>query len=130
MARYFLIDNHSGYIFADSADFEGAVWKSYANGIDEQFIEAARFAAEFDASIGEHGRVYEWIPDPRSDVTGYHVYVARSNTDPAIVDDGQDQEVIDSTLQYCDCIGFLRARPAQQPPLTDDELLDILLDRL
>ena len=47
MPRYILIDNNSGYIFGDSADFAAG------NQSDLTPTEAARL---MDESIGEYGR--------------------------------------------------------------------------
>lgn len=102
MARYILIDNHSGYIFADSADFEGRIF----TGTPEEF------AADLDASNGEHGRTYEFgIRAPRSDATGYHVYRADHSGSEAVpvVHDGQDQETIEAVERSCQYQGFIAA---------------------
>lgn len=98
MARYILIDNGSGYIFGDTAD--------YANA-DLDPIEAAR---TLDESIGEHGRNYGRIcHNPQDGRTGYHIYRADVNGSEAVtvVNDGQDQDTIDAVTENCHYEGFV-----------------------
>jgi len=94
MARYILIDNHSGYIFGDTAD--------YAAGHDISPIAAARM---LDESIGERGRSYsEQRRPPRENVTGYHVYradIAGSEAVPVVMD-GQDSDTIAAVEGACE----------------------------
>lgn len=103
MARYILIDNNSGYIYGDSADF--------AAGRDITSIEDA--ARLMDESIGEHGREYvEHRSNPHSTVTGYHVYRADvgGSEAVAVIHDGQDQETIDAVTESCEYVGFVESR--------------------
>lgn len=94
MARYILIDSNSGYIFGDSADLNGRIF---------QTDDALEFAAALDASIGEHGRSYEWGDADDRHRSCYHVYRADIDGSDAvtIVHDGQDQETIDSVMRDC-----------------------------
>ena len=106
MARYILIDNNSGYIFADSADLNGKIFV----GTPEEFAQA------FDESIGEAGRTYELIGHaPHTTETGYHVYrvdVGGSEAVP-VVWDGQDKETIKAVQRDCDYEGFIRIGSAE-----------------
>lgn len=103
MARYILIDNHSGYIFADSADLNGKIWIG---------DNPADFAAAFDITIGEHGRTYEAVSRSAlaSNETGYHAYRADINGSEAVaaVQDGQDQDMIDAVERDCEYVTTLR----------------------
>ena len=101
MPRYILIDNASGYIFGDTAD--------YAAGRDVHgAIEAARL---LDESLGVHGRIYrERFRKGRSgDGTGYNVYRADIDGSEAVpvVYDGQDQETINAVIHDCEHIAFV-----------------------
>ena len=107
MARYILIDNGSGYIFGDTADF--AAGKDF-DGI----CEAAKL---LDESLGEHGRIYtELSRHPRTTVTGYSVYRADINGSEAVtvVQDGQDQEMIEAVERDCQFVGFVECTDGQQ----------------
>ncbi|HRD35078.1 MAG TPA: hypothetical protein PLR02_12565 [Rhodocyclaceae bacterium] len=99
MARYILIDNNSGYIFGDSADF--------AQCAPDGIVEAARI---LDESIGEQGRSYvERNSNPNTTATGYDVYRADINGSEAVpvVQDGQNQDVIDEVVRLCEYVGFV-----------------------
>lgn len=102
LARYILIDNHTGYIFGDSADLDGRIF----NGTP------AEYAAALDASIGEHGRTYEECSrhSLASNETGYHVYRAdvRGSEAVGLVHDGQDQETIDDVARNCEYVTSIR----------------------
>lgn len=102
MTRYFLIDNHSGYIFADTADLNGPAR-------DESPTDAAR---RLDESVGEFGRSYEETSHkPRDTRPGYNVYadVSMSDVIPA-VRDGQDQETIETVERECKWVSFVECR--------------------
>jgi hypothetical protein len=106
MARYILIDNNSGYIFGDSADLNGSIFSG----------SPVEFAAALDASIGEHGRVYEELSrNPRDTSTGYDVYRADVDGSDAVpvVWDGQDQETINAVTQSCRYEGYIRCLAQQ-----------------
>lgn len=100
MARYILIDNYSGYIWGDSADFNGKIFAG----------TALEFAKALDESIGGEGRTYREQSGPyASNQTGYHVYRADIDGSDAfmIVHDGQNQETIDSVTESCCYEGFI-----------------------
>ena len=103
MARYILIDNNSGYIYADSADLNGKIWIG---------DKPADFAAAFDATIGEHGRTYDDVhcASLASNETGYHVYRADINGSEAVpvIEGGQDQDMIDAVMRDCEYVTALR----------------------
>lgn len=98
MARYILIDNHTGYIWGDSADLNGQIFTG----------TALEFAKALDESLGEHGRSYEEVSrlDGRS---GYSVYRADINGSDAVnvVFDGQDQETIEAVERDCQHLGYI-----------------------
>lgn len=99
MARYILIDNGSGYIFGDTADFAGG-----------STLEPCEAARALDATIGEHGRHYDLIrQNPNDSRTGYHVWRADIDGSEAVavVHDGQDQETIDAVERDCRYEGFV-----------------------
>jgi hypothetical protein len=105
MARYILIDNNSGYIFADTADLNGPAR-------DETAIEAVR---RFDVAMGEHSRTYEEhgahyrLP---SNETAYHVY--RADVDGAetvpLVYDGQSHAEIAAVEKHCRKVAVVLVR--------------------
>ena len=107
MARYILIDSHSGYIWGDTADLAGF------DGSAGTIVDAA---AKLDESLNEYDREYEEVT--RRELgghTGYLVYRADINGSDAIpvVTDGQDQEMIDAVLRDCEYVGAVRVHPAQ-----------------
>lgn len=102
MARYILIDNHTGYIWGDSADLNGKIFSG----------TALEFAQALDESNRDHGRTYtEQSRANSSDQTGYHVYRADIDGSDAVtvVHDGQDQETIDAVVSACRYEGFIAA---------------------
>lgn len=107
MARFILIDQHSGYVFGDTSDF-AATRQS-----DLTPIQAARI---LDESIGEYGRSYV-EHGPRSAASmvqsgGYFVYRAdvRSSEGVPVVQDGQNQETIEAVHQDCQLVAFVETR--------------------
>ena len=104
MARYILIDNCSGYIFADSADLGNAIWTGET---------PMDFARAFDVSIGETDRDYEECGrrELASNEAGYHVYRADDGGSDAVtvVTDGQHQEMIEAVERDCRYVTTLRA---------------------
>lgn len=100
MARYILIDNHTGYIWGDSADLSGKIFAG----------TALEFAKALDESLGEYDRAYEEQSRANSgNQTGYHVYRADIDGSDAVtvVHDGQDQETIDAVVSACRYDGFI-----------------------
>ena len=104
MPRYILIDNGTGYIWADSADFRGRIWHS-ESGEDTP----AEFAAAVDASLGAHGRTYESVANLDSNATGYFVYRVdvRGSDQLGNVHDGQSREEIEAVERDCDLVDVL-----------------------
>lgn len=100
MARYILIDNHSGYIFGDSADINGKIFDG----------TPCEVAQAIDESIGEYGRSYEESDPDNSTVSGYHVYRADIDGSEAVgnIHDGQDQEMIAAVERDCEYVTFVR----------------------
>lgn len=108
-----LIDNGSGYIWADSRDLSG-----YSNS-DHQDAESAGIAAAklIDSENGAEARAYEFQRvSPRDTRTGYHVYRVDIGGSEAVtvVHDGQDQETIDEVEALCDYVGFVTCEDASE----------------
>lgn len=102
MPRFILIDNNSGYIFGDSADFAAG------NQSDLTPEEAAKMLD--DSLDTSDGREYTLIGhNPRTTATGYLVYRADVNGSEAvpIAQDGQDREAIEAVERDCKFIGFV-----------------------
>jgi hypothetical protein len=118
MARYILIDNGSGFIFADTADlpahtFAGEDFPIIQSGITP--VEAARWHDE--AVVREFGRTYELLGhNPHDTSTGYHVYRADINGSDAVraIDNGQDAELIEAVERDCEYVGFVRCHDAAE----------------
>lgn len=102
MARFILIDNHTGYIWGDSADLEGAVWSG---------DDALDFAKALDESIGDHGLTYIWA-HTSDDENGYHAYRADIDGSDAVtvVHDGQDRDTIEAVKASCRSLGYIVRR--------------------
>ena len=100
--RIILIDNNSGFIFGDTADFAAGVQ-----------IDSIQQAAELlDASLNVTDRVYSVIGrNPNSDCTGYDCY--RADIDGSdvvpVVHDGQDSQTIAGVIENCEYVGFVIA---------------------
>ena len=93
MPRYILIDNNSGYVFGDSADFAAG------RQSDLTPTEACRLLDEF---IGEYGRAY-------TERSSNHVYRADINGSEAVpvVTDGQDKEAVAAVENNCEYVAFV-----------------------
>ena len=103
MARFILIDNNSGCIFGDTADYLADV------DFGGSMTEAARL---MDESIGENGRTYAELSSIPSDTrTGYAVYRADTKGGEAVpvVQDGQDQATINEVEGLCEFVGFVES---------------------
>ena len=107
--RLILIDNHTGYIYGDTADIGGRALDLVGTDRDCA-IEAAR---ALDISIeGDRGLEYEFsTTNPRDTSAGYHVYRADIGGSEAVglVTDGQDQEMIEAVESECEYLGFVRS---------------------
>lgn len=98
MSRFILIDNKSGYIFGDTAD--------YAAG--ESDLSPAGAARLLDLSIGEHNRTYtELAENPHTPQLGYDVYSLDRPGVIDIVNEGQDRAFIDEVLRVGSYAGFV-----------------------
>ncbi len=108
--RLILIDQHSGYIWADTADPACGLVLS---GTEEECAIAA--AKAVDVMIeGDRGRNYLFKnhPDHASE-TGYFVYEVPASF--PVVEDGRDQEMIDRVDATCSYVGFVSARRVEEP---------------
>ncbi len=116
MPRYILIDNNSGFIFGDTADFGRKLrpFVSEAFPVSGCELTPAQAARVLDEEIvGEHGRSYvEMSYAPGDTRTGYAVYRADINGSEAVASiiDGQDQEMIDAVESDCDFVCFVECR--------------------
>jgi hypothetical protein len=102
MARYILIDNHSGYIFADTADLDGPARQETALEAVRRFDESQ---AVSNRDYVEHGPNYR----PASNASAYYVYradIGGSEAVPVVVD-GQDRDTIDAVERSCRCIAVI-----------------------
>ena len=100
MPRYILIDNNSGYIFGDTADFGAGA------GLDDP-IDAAR---RLDQHIGGMTGTYVFFPyNPPVTKEGYHIYRADIDGSEVVplVWDGQDKDTIDAVTSNCRYVGFV-----------------------
>ena len=105
MPRYILIDNSSGFIWGDTADYAATAELSHTP--DDGALEAARL---LDENNGVYDRAYRFEHNaPRDDRTGYHVYRADvgGSEAVAVVQDGQDQETIEAVQRDCEFVGFV-----------------------
>lgn len=102
MARYILIDNHSGLIFADTGDLNGAAR-------DETPIEAA---ARFDRESHYTNTSYEDVPRAtmHANAIGFHVYRADIDGSEAVplVVNGEDEATIQEVESRCRYVASLR----------------------
>lgn len=109
MPRYILIDNHTGYIFGDTADLPGEHIMDGAAARDHEMTPtlAARWVDE--AIIGAFGRTYIQHSYAPAGARGYHVYRADVDGSDAVpvVWDGQDSETIREVVDNCDFICFM-----------------------
>ncbi|QEI06851.1 hypothetical protein FXN63_14160 [Pigmentiphaga aceris] len=98
MSRFILIDNKSGFIFGDTAD--------YAAG--ESDLSPAGAARLLDLSIGEHNRTYTELPEtPDTAQLGYEVY---SLDRPGVIDvvsEGQDPTFVAEAIRAGRYAGFV-----------------------
>ena len=106
MARFIIIDNASGYIYGDTADFNGKFAQAQTDGGAP--IDACR---ELDEEIIRvFGRTYENVSSLASNETGYLVYRADINGSDAVatVEDGQSQEMIAAVVASCPLVATIR----------------------
>lgn len=113
MPRYILIDNHSGYIFGDTANLPTHMFAEDVSPISQSGltpVEAARWLDETEVRV--FGRVYEAVSRGAlaSNEAGYHVYRADLHGSDAvpICDDGQSQEAIEEVERLCEYVTSIR----------------------
>ena len=109
--RLILIDNGSGCISGDTADYlaDSDEWSDVADERDA--VRLSLLAARLlDQSIGGVSQAYSFLGhDPRDTSMGYHVYQADVAAEAVpVVWDGQDQAIIDAVSENCSYIGFVR----------------------
>ena len=100
LPRFILIDNVSGQICGDSAEF--------APG--EHIGSIGDAAAMLDASLGLPGRDYrELCRNPGEARAGYEVYRAdiHGRRMVGVIEDGEDPEMIRAVRELCDYAGFV-----------------------
>jgi hypothetical protein len=116
--RIILIDTHSGYIWADSADLDGRAFEMTESDHDQIGPHhptaedwALAFARQLDESLGERDRTYV-MQSPaaaRNGQSGYMAYRADVGGSDAVghIFDGQNREVIEAVERDCEQIGFI-----------------------
>lgn len=107
MPRYILIDNASGYVWADTSDIDG---KAVPVETPE---EACRVV---DESLGVHGRQYAEATRLASNETGYHVYRADIDGSEVVplIEDGQDPDTIQAVQDSCLKVALIRCFPGEE----------------
>jgi hypothetical protein len=115
--RLILIDNSSGFIFGDTANYLiGRLdeWRDNNSDDNSDTERLSLLAARLlDDSIGEHGREYEFVRyDPLDTRTGYFIYRADIDGSEAVpvVTNGKSQETIDAVRRDCRFEGFVECR--------------------
>jgi hypothetical protein len=104
MARFIIIDNNSGFIFGDTADRLTGRQSDWIEKSEADILEAVEL---LDEEINDGWRAYKYHrANPRSTVTGYHVYDASGDQVPCVQDD-QDRETIDAVESSCGYLGFV-----------------------
>jgi hypothetical protein len=115
--RLILIDNHSGFIFGDTANHRLGRLDEWAGANSDDIGDTERLsllaARLLDDSFGEHGREYAFIVrDPSDAGTGYLIYradIGSLETLP-IVTDGRSREAIGAVARDCRFEGFVECR--------------------
>jgi hypothetical protein len=125
--RVILIDNYSGYIWGDSADYKGRAFTAddalairVAMGTFSPGMRGSRqteddfavaYAAAMDNEIGGETRDYEMLSESaaRNGGDGYRAYRVDVDGSEAVgvVHDGQDEETIEAVMTSCRMIGFI-----------------------
>jgi hypothetical protein len=104
--RIILIDQYSGYIYGDSADYEGGLFtlddaRQLYPDMDPHSAHdfALAYADALDRHIGGERRRYEWAHD--SD--GQSGYIAYTTGDDivGVIHDGQSRQEIDAVERDC-----------------------------
>jgi len=110
MAHYILIDNHSGYIFADTRDLPGYSDSDHGPADAARLLEAQLKEGESDWS--ERG----FFSRPASNEDGYFVFRIDNDGSEAVpvVRDGQDKDTIEAVERSCRPWCFL-ARVERDP---------------
>jgi hypothetical protein len=123
--RIILIDNYSGYIWGDSADYKGRTFtlddalsfKADVSATSEDDFALA-YAAAMDADIGGEPRSYGMhrASCARNGGSGYMAYRADVDGSEAVpvVHDGQDSDTIEAVEADCRCLGFISYHSAEQ----------------
>ena len=103
MPRLFLIDQATGYIFADTADLRGF---NYVEPIEAAAIAAAN---SLDTELGNPNQTYVFErKKPNGAQQGYRVYSDRSGSDlVTTVWNGEDPEVIAIIEEQGEYEGFI-----------------------
>lgn len=100
MTRYIIIEQNTGYIWGDSADYAANAQS------DLTPTEAARL---LDESIGDAGHAYSECNRYDAGAT-YHVYRAdiKGSDAVAVIQDGQDQEMIEAVERDCEFVTAIK----------------------
>ena len=110
MPRYIIIDNVSGYIFADTADIEANYWKTHPSELTSK--DAPLLVCHWlDCGVGgQYGRSYEYVSKLADNESGYLVYRADINGSEAVavVQDGHDADTIAAVMEHCELVARVR----------------------
>ena len=103
MARYILIDRHTGYIFGDSADIDGRIVTGtpceVARALDESI------GVHWNGAAADYSETNRYVVDATYDV--YRADIDGSEAVPVIVD-GQDREMIKAVERHCRFVTSIR----------------------
>ncbi len=121
--RIILIDNYSGYIYGDSADYAGRAFTAddalaiRPDGhAGDPYDFAIAYAEAVGREIGGEPYTYAWgsKADARTTASGYRAYRADTGGSEAVpvVSDGQSRDEIDAVERDCLYLGFITYRPA------------------
>jgi hypothetical protein len=122
MTRIILIERNTGYIWGDSADFNGKLFTdddavqvrpSFDGSVDD-FALAYAEALEQDIDPSSHGQFsHEYYWSSRSDNWTYAAYRADGDKVPTVWD-GQSSEEIQAVMDFCDEIGFITSECVEE----------------
>lgn len=119
MARYIIMDNASGYIWADTADMDhkhvmrGGTWEgNTVQAIGMHAMQPCDVARWIDETLGEYDRDYEEVSrsELASNDVGYLIYRADVGGSEAlpVITDGQDADTIAAVDRLCVRVATVR----------------------
>ena len=100
-----LIDNHSGFIFADTRDMNEWSSSDYTDA-EEAVIKASQMTDRINGNGNRHDNYTIELNALFVNERGYRVDTDKGEQVP-VVYDGQNQELIDAVMEHCDYMGFV-----------------------